>query len=156
MCCQTKQFYRQCKFACHRIDSPGRNYIQEMLFKYFKLYLLNVILFCFNIESSRSSSFQLNSEPLFQNSIMDNKYDKRGIAGIADYLYAATCLLVLFCYIYILEDCGMLVKDVIVLLQDVIVLVKAISILVKAVNVLGKFRSLLVKALRVFKNSWEG
>jgi hypothetical protein len=72
---------------------------------------------------------------------MDNKYNERGIAGIADYLYAATCLLVLFCYI--LEDCRMLVKDV-------IVIVKAMSILVKAVNVLGKFMSLLVKALRLF------
>ena len=66
-----------------------RNYIQEIAFKYFKLYLLNVILFCFSIESSRSSSFQLNSEPLFQNRIMDNKYDNR---GRAEYLYAVTCL----------------------------------------------------------------
>ncbi len=128
MRCQTKQFCRQCKIACHRSDSPGRNYIQEMLFKYFKLYFLNVILFCFSIKSSRSSSFQLNSEPLFQNSIMDNKYDERGIAGIADYLYAASCLLVLFCYI--LEDCRMLVKAVIVLVKDMIVIVKAMSILV--------------------------
>jgi hypothetical protein len=59
---------------------------------------------------------------------MDNKYDERGIAGIADYLYAASCLLVLFCYI--LEDCRMLVKAVIVLVKDMIVIVKAMSILV--------------------------
>jgi hypothetical protein len=79
---------------------------------------------------------------------MDDKYDER---GIADFLYSATCLLVLFCYI--LEDCRMLVKAVIVPVKDLIVLVKTMSILVKAVNVLGKFMSLLESVPRIHRKA---